>query len=175
MKQSLNKLLFLGLLIFGIAKAGLVKAVCPICVAAIAGGLGLSRWIGVDDIISSIWIGALILATVIWTLNWMKAKNWRFPYSGLVVFLAYYLLIFVPLWTTGILGHPANKVFGIDKIIFGTAIGTIFFLLSNQLYNYLKKKNNDKPYFPYQKVVQPFVILAVLSLIFYILIIQRWI
>lgn len=174
MKQALNKnLIFLGLLLSGFFAAGCAKAVCPICVVAIGAGLGLSRWLGVDDVVSSIWIGALLVAMILWTLTEMKKKNWRFPFDAVVISLAYYLLTFVPLYYAGIVGHPLNKIFGVDKIVFGTAVGTIIFLLSHQLHLYLKQKNNGKSFFPYQKVVIPVVTLLLTSLIFFLLILWK--
>ena len=167
--MSRKILLFLGLIFSSFFWANAAKAICPICVVVIGTGLGLSRWLGVDDVVSSIWIGALLVAMIVWTLVEMKKKNWRFPLDTVVIFLAYYLLTFVPLYYAGIVGHPQNKVFGIDKIIFGTAVGTIIFLLSVWLHNYLKKKNNGKSFFPYQKVVLPIVVLLLTSLVFYFL------
>ncbi len=168
-----RKILYLGLLLSGFFWASLAKAVCPLCVVAIGAGLGLSRWLRIDDAVSSIWIGALLVSMVLWTLTEMKKKNWRFAYDTVVIFLAYYLLTFVPLYYAGIAGHPLNKIFGIDKIIFGTAVGTSIFLLSHWLHLYLKKKNNGNSFFPYQKVAIPVVVLVLTSLLFYLLILYK--
>ena len=46
-----------GLLYFGLPSA--VYAHCPLCVAGAAAGITLTRWIGVDDLITGIWIGGL--------------------------------------------------------------------------------------------------------------------
>ena len=174
MLRELNKkIIFLGLSLPGLFFAGLVKAVCPICVVAVGAGLGLSEWLGVDDIVSSIWIGALLAAMVLWTLMEMRKRGRKFPLDKAVIFLAYYLLILVPLYYAGIIGHPLNKIWEIDKIIFGTAVGTIILLLSYWLHTYLKKKNNGKSFFPYQKVVLPVVILILTSTIFYLLLLWK--
>ena len=165
----MKKIILLGLLLVGLLVAGSAKAICPLCVVAIGAGLGLSRWLGVDDLVSSIWIGALLVSMIVWTIEEMKKKNWRFPLDTLIISLAYYLLTFIPLYYAGIVGHPLNKIFGVDKIVFGTAVGTIVFLLANWFHKYLKRKNNDKSFFPYQKVVVPVVVLIITSLIFYLL------
>jgi uncharacterized membrane protein YjjB (DUF3815 family) len=90
------KYLFFGLLIFGIFAAGVVSAqVCPVCVVAIGAGLGFSRWFGIDDIISSVWIGAFMVAITSWTLSFMKKKKWSFDDDGIVITLAYLLLTYV--------------------------------------------------------------------------------
>ena len=154
----------------GLFMATLASAqVCPVCVVAIGAGLGLSRWFGIDDVISSIWIGAFLFAITSWTLSYMKKKNWSFTDDGIVITLLYLVLTFIPLYYAGIVGHPLNKIFGIDKIIFGSVIGTVAFVLSNILHKKLKDRNNGKSYFPYQKVVVPVVILLVTSLILYLL------
>jgi small-conductance mechanosensitive channel len=177
MKQVSSRILLFSGLLVGFFGASFAKAVCPICVVAIGAGLGLSRWLGVDDVISSIWIGALLVAMILWTLTEMKKKNWRFAFDAIVIFLAYYLLIFVPLYYTGILGHPLNKIFGIDKIIFGTILGTAIVLLIHWLNKHLKQKGPDgqpgKPFFPYQKVVIPVVVLLLTSIIFYLLLLYK--
>jgi len=157
-------------LVNGLFFSAVAKAICPICVVAVGAGLGFSRWIGVDDVISSIWIGALLLAIIMWTLTWFKKKGWVFSYDWAVVALAYYLLTYVPLYYAGILGHPLNTIFGLDKIIFGTLAGTAVFLLAHRLHLYLKQKNSGKSFFPYQKVVLPVASLLLVSLILWIII-----
>ncbi len=169
MQLASNKIFFLGTLLAGFFGANVARAVCPVCVVAIVGGLGLSRWLGIDDVVSSIWIGALLVSLILWTLFWLKKKNWDFAYDNVVVSLAYYLLTFVPLYYTGILGHPANQIWGTDKIIFGATIGSIVFFLGDALHHYFKKINNGKSFFPYQKVVVPVLSLIIISLIFYLL------
>lgn len=34
------------------------QAVCPVCTVAVGTGVGLSRWLGVDDTITGLWLGA---------------------------------------------------------------------------------------------------------------------
>lgn len=173
MQRAYNKVIFLSTLLSGFFWASMAKAVCPICVVAIAGGLGLSRWLGVDDVLSSIWIGALLVAMILWTLNEMRKRSWKFPYDSAVIAVAYYALVFVPLYYSEILGHPLNKILGTDKILFGSTLGSVVFLLSHWLHLYLKQKNHGKSFFAYQKVVVPVVILLITSLIFYLLITWR--
>ena len=175
MQRISNKnILIAGLFaLVGFFWAGFAKAICPLCVIAIGGGLELSRWLGVDDVVSSIWIGALLVALIMWTLIEMKKHNWRFPFDTLIISLAYYLLTFIPLYYYKIIGGATHKIFGIDKIVFGSAVGTVMFLLTYWLHNYLKKKNNGKSFFPYQKVVLPVSVLILTSLTFYLLLIWR--
>jgi len=174
MHQTFSKrIFFLGLLTTGFLWANITKAVCPLCVVAVGAGLGLSRWLGVDDVISSIWIGGLLWGASTWTTTWLKGKNWGFKYDSWVVTVAYYVLVLGPLFYSDLIGHPLNKIFGIDKILFGTVVGTITFILANRLHSFLKTKNNGKSYFPYQKVAVPVTALILTSLFFYALIIWK--
>lgn len=157
---------FLGIIFANSANA---QAICPVCVVAIGAGLGLSRWIGIDDLVSSVWVGAFLWTLVVWTLYWLRKKNWDFKFSGIVTFLFYYLLTFVSLYYMKIVGLPLNTVLGVDKIVAGTTIGTIVLWASLKWHNYLKIKNNNKSYFPYQRVAIPVLVLILTSLVAYLL------
>lgn len=163
-----NKIIaFFSFLFLALFSAGFAKAVCPVCVVAVGAGLGFSRWLGVDDVVSSIWIGGLLWGVSVWTVTWMRGKKWSFKYDNIVVPVAYYVLVLGPLYYGETIGHPLNKIFGIDKILFGTIIGTAVFVLANYLHAFLKTKNGGKSYFPYQKVAVPVLSLLIISLIFY--------
>jgi len=150
--------------------AKIAKAVCPVCTVAVCAGVGLSRWLGIDDLITGIWIGGLTVSVIIWTLDWFGRKQINFIGKIIITTLVYYLFILGSLHFTDILWHPLNKFWGVDKILFGTIIGTFIFLFSVWFHNFLKRKNNDKSYFPYQKVAIPILFLIIISLIFYYLI-----
>jgi|GEM_PF-338927 len=145
------------------------SAVCPVCVVAVGAGVGLSRWLGIDDSITGIWIGGLTLSVVMWNLNWFQKKNIKFPAKNILTFLAYYILIFVSLRWSNFIGHPINKLWGVDKLVLGITVGTICFAIGNFYYSYLKNKNNGHAYFPFQKVVLPVTSLLIISLVFYII------
>ncbi|MEK7541016.1 MAG: hypothetical protein AAB529_02135 [Patescibacteria group bacterium] len=185
-------LLLASFLFFNATLANIAKAVCPVCVVAVGAGLGMSRWLGIDDAVSSIWIGALLVSLSIWTIVWLNKKklaplnaakpqfrfaklfNWvkNFKYNKVIIPLLYYLITIVPLYYYDIIGHPLNKIFGIDKIIFGIVLGTAVFLASVWFHNFLKTKNQGKQFFIYQKVILPLAFLILTSLIFYTII--KW-
>lgn len=154
-------------LTLGIFWAELAKAICPVCVVAVGAGVGLSRWLGIDDLISGIWIGALTVAVSAWTLDWLFKKQISFRYKNFIVYFGYYFLILASLHFPRILWHPLNKFLGIDKIIFGIVSGSIIFIAGVALNGHLKKKNEGKQYFIYQKVVIPVSLLIITSIIFY--------
>lgn len=158
--------------IFGLLFALPAYAICPVCVVAVGAGLGLSEYLGIDDTIAGLWIGGLLVSMIIWNINWFNKKNWLFGNKDLrdiLLTILYYVLIIWPLMNKGIIGHPLNKFWGVDKLLLGISIGSLFFLIANLTYNYLKKKNNNHAYFPFQKVVMPVGTLLVFSFIFYFL------
>ncbi|MFA5186140.1 MAG: hypothetical protein WC551_06640 [Patescibacteria group bacterium] len=152
---------------FGLLLAFPAKAVCPVCTIAVGAGLGLSRWLGVDDTVSGTWVGALLVSISIWTKDWLAKKKIVFPGATLVFFLVYVALTFVPLWLGKIIGHPYNTLWGADKLILGSAFGCVIFYASAKLYEFLKKKNGGHAHFKLEKVVLPVSAIAVLSVIFY--------
>lgn len=158
---------------FEIFFAATARAVCPVCVIAVGAGVGLSRWLGVDDAISGLWIGGLLVAGSWWTIIWLGLKNWTFKYYKIIIPAAYYILVLAPLYFSDIIGHPLNKIFGIDKILFGSVVGSLIFLGGTFLNGFLKKKNGGKVFFPYQKVAIPVIILIISSFILYQLLIWK--
>jgi hypothetical protein len=166
-----TKKLALALPIFLIPST--VQAVCPLCVVAIGAGLGLSEYLGIDDTISGSWIGAMLIATAWWNINWFnKKKLWQKHWKtrNVLTIFAYYLLVVVPLFTQGLIGKAGRTLFGLDKLALGIALGTLVFIFSEFWYNNIKKKNGGHAQFPFQKVAMPVINLAVLDLLFYLLV-----
>lgn len=157
------------ILIFSMAlfSAKSAFAVCPVCTVAVGAGIGLSRWLGIDDTITGLWIGGLTVSLIMWTINWFNKKNIVFKFRKIITSAGYYLIIVAPLYWMGIMGHSYNKIWGIDKLLLGIIIGSVLFLNSSLWYQSLKKKNGDRAYFPFQKVAMPVGFLAVFSVIFY--------
>jgi len=142
-------------------------AVCPVCTVAVVAGLGLSRWFGIDDAISGIWIGGLILSSGLWMASWLSKHNVRLPFLPLWSAILMYILVIVPLVLTGVIGHPLNRLWGIDKLLIGTTVGSIAFLAGVFTDRVVRVMNNGKVRFFYQKVIFPVSFLITSSLIFY--------
>ena len=164
-----KSLIYLILLIFfSLSFAARAQAVCPICTIAVGAGVGLCRYLGIDDTISGTWIGGLIISLIAWTIDWLNKKNIRFLFRKILVAIFYYAIIIIPLYGWKIMGHPQNKLFGIDKLLVGIIAGSIAFILSILFNDFLKKKNQGKVYFPFQKVIIPLLFLIITSLIFWL-------
>ena len=141
--------------------ANTALAVCPVCTVAAIGGLGLSRWLGIDDVISGIWIGGLILSSSLWLIDWVKKKKPEFPISNFQfsIILSVYFLVILPLYFT---------LPGIGKLIGGIAIGSLTFLFGVWLDKKVRKIKGQQ-LFNYQKIVFPVGFLAIISLAFYLI------
>ncbi|MDD4931206.1 MAG: hypothetical protein PHG66_03625 [Candidatus Colwellbacteria bacterium] len=142
------------------------QAICPVCTVAVGAGLGLSRWFGISDLVTGVWAGSLLFSVSMWTVNWLRDKKkisnkWVLPLS----FIGYYGLTLIPLYFSGVIGHPYNTFLGIDKLIFGVVVGSIFFMIGSSGYEELKKRNGGKAWFPFQKVAMPVVSVLIASLI----------
>lgn len=142
-------------------------AMCPVCTVGVAAGLGLSRWLGIDDTVSGIWIGALLASMTGWTINWLNNKKIKFYGRKILVAFLYYGVAVGPLYWKELIGHPFNKLWNIDKLMLGIAFGTIVFTASVILYEFLKRKNGGHAHFPYEKIVMPISFLVIASTLFY--------
>lgn len=144
---------------------------CPVCTVAVGAGLGLSRALGIDDAVTSVWIGGLILSMSFWLHSWLS-KRWSSlhatSYFLLTTFLMYVLTLY-PLYWTKYIGRATNTAWGIDKILLGTVVGSLFFL--GGLWADKKARAKwGKQFFQYQKVVFPVVALLLGSLLLHFLI-----
>jgi len=148
---------------------GQALAVCPVCTIAVAASVGLSRWLGIDDTISGLWIGGLILSSGLWLASWLQKKNIRLPLLKIFSVLLFYLFVIPPLYFTNTMGHPLNKYWGIDKLLLGIIAGSLLFIVGVVLNKYLRLLNNGKVYIYFQKVIAPVLLLLLGSILFYFL------
>lgn len=155
----------LGLLTLFVAKSA--YAFCPVCTIAVGGALILLEKFGVDNTITGLWIGALLLSFSFMTLVWLRDKKWGFPGDGPVVFVIVYVSTLLPLYWKNLIGAPGRNLWGMDKLLLGFLIGTVFFYVFYVLYLIIKKKNGGHAWFPFQKVIMPVFPLIVWTIIFY--------
>lgn len=113
---------------------------------------------GIDDLITGVWIGAFILSFSFVTINWISKKwpklkigNWK-----LAIIASMYVLALLPL----------AKAPTISRILYGTTVGSVAFL-AGVYADKFQRKRYAKIFFPFQKVVFPVVALLITSLIFY--------
>jgi len=139
--------------------------VCPACTIAVAAGVGVLRGVGIDDIITGLWFGALIVSSIAWMIDFLNRKNIHFLFRKILVILVFGFVFIWPLYHWDVMGNPLNQIFGIDRLLFGTIIGAVIFILAVISNNYIKKINEGKVVINYQKVLIPLVYLIVASII----------
>ena len=171
---KITKILLFSILLstYHLLLPSIAWAVCPICTIAVGAGLGLSRYLGIDDAVTSIWIGGLLMSISFWSIDWFakkdfkKLKDFKENHIRAASFIFWYAITLIPLWMGGLIGHPLNTILGIDKIIFGTVLGSLMFLLGVWADKKIRKIRG-KQLFVYQKVVFPVILLVIASLMIY--------
>jgi len=169
MSKKITQALGLAIIILPLATLT-AQAVCPVCTVAIATGLGLSRWLGIDDLITGTWLGALILAGLLWYNNTLIRKN-KTANQILIRDVIGIILVGVfgiwPLYYFKIIGDPSRIIWGVDKLLVGIVIGLVIFGLAQIIDKLLRIKKAGKALFPYQKVIIPVALLLVASYLLY--------
>ncbi len=164
MKLRFRSLLFLLCFFFLLPQTTFA---CPLCAAALTTGLGLTRYFGVDDLISGVWIGAWIAFLAYLTIHWLEKKEIRFRGRDWLVALDYALIFLLLFSHLELIGHPLNTIFGIDKLLLGMGLGASVFVLFTKRYTFLRQNAPHMIVIPYQKLVMQVVPLALISLLLY--------
>ena len=146
-----------------------IQAVCPLCTVAVGAGLGISRFLGIDDSVTGVWIGGLILSSGLWLADWIDKKGWRVPYKEVVSVGLFFLFVIPPLYWGKMIGLVGNTLWGIDKVLLGTVAGSTLFLIGVWFDKWLRSTNQNKVYIYYQKVIIPVFLLSIASFIFYLI------
>jgi len=144
------------------------QPLCPVCTFAIAGGLGIARLLGVRDEVVGVWAGAALLAFSTWTVAWLEKKNIKQLWVKILCFIVWYAsLILLYTGARPKIVFNFHRICGLDSFLVSVAAGTLAALAGAWFYKFLKKKNGGKPHFPYERVVIPVVLVAVVSVLFH--------
>jgi len=122
----------------------------------------IAKKMGIDDLLVSIWISALNTAIAFWLAPKIKIKLLN---NGHILGIIFFIFVLSYFYFTDQIG-PGNQVLGVNKIVFGQIIGLIAMTLGSHLYLFLKKRNGGKTIFPYARVVFPFVLVLLATIIF---------
>lgn len=149
-----------------------VPLICDLCTVGVVAGLAVSRYLGVDDSVVGVWIGAVVVALIAMTNAYLENKNVRFKFRDTVIALSYVGFTGASLYVAGVIGLPRNVFFKIpsifaDKILLSSVAGAIVLVAASKFYQFLKAKNGGKAHFPFEKVFIPLASLAVTSVVFY--------
>jgi hypothetical protein len=144
-------------------------AMCPVCTLAVGSTLMLLEKYGVDNTISGLWIGGLLVSASVMTINWLKKRRLADTFTDLLIFIFYYASLVLVFHHKGIIGNPTKMIWGMDKVLFSIGLGSILFYLASLWYLKIKERNKGHAKFPFQRVVMPIFPLIILSIIFYFL------
>ena len=149
-----------------------IMAHCPLCTGATIIGVGVTRSLGWDDSIVGVFVGAMIVSSALWANNLLKKKN----IGGNAILrigsitVATFVLTFLTFYYAGLFGAGnVYRIFGIEKIVFGTLSGSLVSLVAFTVSNKLKVNNNGKAKFSYQTIILTFGGLILNAVLFYLI------
>lgn len=166
------KIIALYLFLFSLIFIRLASAHCPLCTAATGAAVATARWFGVDDLIVGTFFGGFIISSSLWFNNILKKKNKGKEFivyqSWLIILFSLATTIFA-YYTLGLLSlAPPYVIFGIDKILLGTMIGSFATLFAFYFHEFLRKINGNKNYIPFQVIILSLFILSLISTGYYL-------
>jgi len=145
-----------------------VNAQCPVCIITVGGGLFIAKKLGVDDLLTALWISGLNVAISFWFVSFIKKpKLLKNPLLWTAIMFA---STYLYLATTNQMYHKNNTFMHIDKVLVGLIVGTLVWLLGIGIDRLIRKYNNGKVLFFYQKVIVPLFLLLATSGLFSVLI-----
>ena len=146
-----------------------IIAHCPLCTGATIIGVGITRSLGWDDSIVGIFVGAMIVSSALWANNILKKKNigGNSALRLTSITIATFVLTFLTFYYAGLFGlGNTYRIFGIEKIVFGTLSGSFISLAAFGISSNIKKNNNGKTKFSYQTIILTFGGLILNALVF---------
>lgn len=167
MRNKLKKLVAVILPAFASIIPLKTFAFCPVCVVATGAGVGILRWLGVDDTISGLWIGGFTLSASLALNNFLLVRNKKIKYQLLLILLVFYAMAILALYWKFGFSDPFNQIIGINKIILGLIAGTILIIFSPYIDKGLRKSNEGKIFISHQKVLIALILLLVSSMMLY--------
>jgi hypothetical protein len=163
--KKFTKILFVSTGIFALLIPA-VQAVCPVCTVAVGAGWEGARLLGVDDVITGVWAGGLILSLFFWTAGWLKKKGVDNIWWQIIVpFVLYYGLLACVYFLPNV-NFGTDTMWGIDKFLLGIVVGTFAFYFGARWYARIKRNNAGHARFAFQKVVVPLSFLLIATAVF---------
>lgn len=145
-----------------------VNAQCPVCIVTVGGGLFIAKKLGLDSLLTALWISGLNVAISFWFVSFIKKpKLLKNPFLWTIIMLA---STYIYLVSTKQMYHKNDTFLHIDKVLVGLVAGTFVWLSGIGVDKLMRKYNNGKVFFFYQKVIVPLTLLIVASGIFGVLV-----
>lgn len=169
----MRKQIFLILFVLLLFSIPIAHAHCPLCTAAVGAAAVSAKYFGVDTSIIGLLIGAFGVSTGLWLA--LKVKRQFFKFQAPIIVLLSFLLtvipllalmpeyLYLPLLLFGDPGSIMNKVYWINKMLFGSIIGGFVTLFAYYTHVHIKRIRG-KVLFPFQGIILTIAFLAITSL-----------
>lgn len=145
-----------------------VYAQCPVCIVTVGGGLFIAKKLGIDDLLTALWISGLNVAISFWFVTFIKKPKFlKNPFLWTIIM---FISTYIYLASTKQMYHKNSTFMHVDKVLIGLILGTLVWLLGIGLDKLIRKYNNGKVLFYYQKVIVPLFLLLATSGLFAVLI-----
>src|SRR3990167_1922174 len=128
--------LFISL--FSLLNANIAAAHCPLCTGAVGAAAVGAKYFGIDSSLIGVFIGEFAISTGLWFASLLKSRFQKaIPFQTPIVVILSFILtvvplmrvepepIYFPLLLFGASGSLLNKAYWINKILFGSVLGTI--------------------------------------------------
>ncbi len=133
---------------------------CAVCTVAIGATLTISRRLGICDNAVAVWLGAFLVILGYWAIKWFDKKNWHFWGRDAVLMLLSFSVI-AALYIKHLSYSACYWI--LDGFLFWAIIGGLVYVVSQKIYEYMKRHNNNHAHFPFEKVVLALAMLFITS------------
>jgi len=151
--------------------ASQASAHCPVCVVATGSAVVAARIYGVDDLIVGTFAGGFLVSTAYWVNNVLLKRNRKkayFPWQLEVLILGTFLSSLLTFQFAGFLGDWVYQIYGVDKLVIGTAVGSFMVVAAFAVHARLRKLNRNRNYVPFQAILLALAFMAVAAVGFYL-------
>ncbi len=161
--------LFLGALSFLMSAKAFANPACTtLCPLAVGGALAIAQKMGVKDEIVGVLAGALLAILGYWMIRFCEKRNWNWPLRNLMLMIFSISSIgFVYMNTLTYNPRLHWNLLYMDSFLLAVLCGALAHISGVHLYAWLKEKNGGHAHFPFEKVVVPLLMDALMCWIFW--------
>src|SRR3989344_2126707 len=163
----MKKAFFLFIFLFLILGIKQVSAHCPLCAGAVGAAAVGASYLGIDNSIVGLFVGAFSISTGLWFAR--KIKKRYFKFQSFSIMLSSFLFTVIPsAKIVNDLDYISlfDKIYFLDKILIGSIVGGLITLLALYLHEKIKQING-KVIVPYQGVFLTLILLILSSIPMY--------
>lgn len=162
----------LPLFFFSLAGIKYVEAHCPLCTVGAAVAAGGAAWLGINNTVIGLFIGAFAVSMGWWVSNLIK-KDY-IPYQKLILILVSFITTVLPISKLipsiypfyislmGDYGSMLNRTYIINPFIIASIFGGLIVLITPTISKKITVLRRGKTY-PFQGIILTFLILTILG------------